>query len=242
MQTDASKYAIGAVLLQDFGNGFLEQTEFISRKFTKAEDGWHASERELVAVVFALRKWIRYLLPSHFTVFTDHKNLQNLFANEDIKIGKLQRWVIFLQQFDFIAKYLTGKDNYIADYLSRDAETVQEVIRTEEKSSPTASASKESTKEKSFPQTSASKESHSINNEMLLIKVPTRVQKTVLSTPGTYHTLLPIPFSGRRTRLATGVIEEADLREQELNEPLLADSNFEKQRPTKPATFFSPPN
>ncbi|MCP4988050.1 MAG: DDE-type integrase/transposase/recombinase, partial [Colwellia sp.] len=131
VQTDASKAAIGAVLLQDFGNGFLEPIEFISRKFTSAEDGWHASERELVAVVFALRKWIRYLLPTHFTVFTDHKNLKNLFENKEIKIGKLQRWVIFLQQFDFTAHYLPGKDNYIADYLSRDAQNVDEIVREE---------------------------------------------------------------------------------------------------------------
>ncbi len=41
----------------------------------------------------------------------------------------LQRWVIFLQQFDFIAKYLPGKDNFIADYLSRDVEELSEVVR-----------------------------------------------------------------------------------------------------------------
>ncbi len=124
IQTDASNKAIGAVLLQDFGNGYLEPIEFISRKFITAEQNWHASEKELVAIVWALKKWIRYLLPMEFTVFTDHKNLEVLFNKNSKKYGKLQRWIIFLQQFDFIAKYIPGKDNYIADYLSRDVEKV----------------------------------------------------------------------------------------------------------------------
>ena len=120
IQTDASDRAIGAVLLQDFGNGYLEPIEFISRRFKESEAKWHASEKELVAIVWALKKWIRYLLPKHFIVFTDHKNLENLFNYTGNKLGKLQRWMIFLQQFDFTAKYLPGKDNFIADYLSRD--------------------------------------------------------------------------------------------------------------------------
>ena len=120
IQTDASDKAIGAVLLQDFGNGILEPIEFISRRFKEAELKWHASEKELVAIVWSLKKWIRYLLPKHFVVFTDHKNLENLFNYTGNKLGKLQRWMIFLQQFDFTAKYLPGKDNFIADYLSRD--------------------------------------------------------------------------------------------------------------------------
>ena len=124
VQTDASDYAIGAVLLQDFGNGYLEPIEFGSRKFITAERNWHASEKELIAVVWALKKWIRYLLPNQFTVFTDHKNLENLFNKDTTKMGKLARWIIFLQQFDFIAKYLPGKDNYIADYLSRDIQGI----------------------------------------------------------------------------------------------------------------------
>ena len=126
VQTDASSYAIGAVLLQDFGNGYLEPIEFASRKFNKNEQNWHVSEKELVAVVWALQKWIRYLLPNHFTVFTDHKNLEELFKKgPSKKLGKLQRWIILLQQYDFTAKYLQGKDNYIADYISRDVEDVR---------------------------------------------------------------------------------------------------------------------
>ena len=121
VQTDASDHAVGAVLLQDFGRGYLEPIEFASRKLKKSELNYHVSEKELVAVVFALTKWIRYLLPSKFTVFTDHKNLEELFKHGGKKRNaRMQRWIILLQQFYFTAKYLPGKKNYIADYLSRD--------------------------------------------------------------------------------------------------------------------------
>ena len=121
VQTDASNTAIGAVLLQDFGNGYLEPIEFASRKLADNELNWHVSDKELIAVVFALEKWIRYLLPNHFIVFTDHKNLEELFNHgKSKKNQRLHRWIIMLQQFNFTAKYLPGKENYIADYLSRD--------------------------------------------------------------------------------------------------------------------------
>jgi transposase InsO family protein len=75
----------------------------------------------LVAVVYACNRWIKFLLPKPFTVFTDHKNLEILFTKgPGMKSKKLQRWIVQLQQFDFTAKYLPGKDNYIADFLSRD--------------------------------------------------------------------------------------------------------------------------
>ena len=126
VQTDASDGAIGAVLLQDFGRGELEPIEFASRKLTTAEQKWSTTQKELIAVVFALKKWIRYLLPKHFTIFTDHKNLEELFKyGPQKKINKIQRWIILLQQFDFTARYLPGKDNYVADYLSRDIEDIR---------------------------------------------------------------------------------------------------------------------
>ena len=134
VQTDASERALGAVLLQDFGGKHLEPIEFISRKLTDCETRWHCSEQELVAVVYACNRWIKLLLPKPFTVFTDHKNLEILFTKgPGMKSRKLQRWIVQLQQFDFVAKYLPGKDNYIADFLSRDVTYVAaaEALRCE---------------------------------------------------------------------------------------------------------------
>lgn len=131
VQCDASEFALGAVLLQDFGRGELEPIEFGSRKFTKSERNWHCSEQELVAVVWALQHWIRFLLPRPFTVFTDHKNLEILFrGGQTTKLKKLLRWCLFLQQFDFTAKHLPGKKNYIADFLSRDLEGLRNEVMT----------------------------------------------------------------------------------------------------------------
>lgn len=125
VQCDASETALGAVLLQDFGGKQLEPIEFISRKLTDCETRWHCSEQELVAVVYALNRWIKFLLPKPFTVFTDHKNLEVLFTKgPGMKSKKLQRWIVMLQQFDFMATYLPGKENYIADFLSRDVQAL----------------------------------------------------------------------------------------------------------------------
>lgn len=131
VQTDASDYAIGAVLLQDFGRGHLEPIEFASRKLQKNEINWNTTEKELIAIIWALQKWIRYLLPQHFTVFTDHKNLRELINHGPrMKSKKLQRWITLIQQFDFTAKYLPGKENYIADYLSREGSNQMLCIAT----------------------------------------------------------------------------------------------------------------
>ena len=144
VQTDASEVALGAVLLQDFGGKHLEPIEFISRKLTDCETRWHCSEQELVAVVYACNRWIKFLLPKPFTVFTDHKNLEILFTKgPGMKSKKLQRWIVQLQQFDFTAKYLPGKDNYIADFLSRDVVLFCTLLSIETQRSDTAAMPKD---------------------------------------------------------------------------------------------------
>jgi len=118
---DASQYATGAVLLQEYDNIYYP-IEFYSHLLDEHERNWHISEKEILSVVLALEKWEKYISGSHFHVFTDHRNLIQLlnYENENkIKRSKLIRWILRLQEFDFTAHYITGAEN-IADYFSRD--------------------------------------------------------------------------------------------------------------------------
>ncbi|CAI7745804.1 unnamed protein product [Closterium sp. NIES-53] len=77
--TDASDIAIGAVLLQDFGNG-LQPIAYESRKLYPPEKNYPIYDREMLAIVHALKVWRCYLSGANVRVRTDHKSLQYLRA------------------------------------------------------------------------------------------------------------------------------------------------------------------
>ena len=118
---DASIDGVGAVLTQ-VHDGQLRPISFCSKLFNRTQQNWHVSEQEIYAVIHAVEKWRSYLIGNHFTVYTDHLNLQELFNRaKNFRAGKLYRWAVRLQEFDFTAKYISGKNNKAADYMSRDA-------------------------------------------------------------------------------------------------------------------------
>ena len=118
VQTDASSIAMGAALLQKNDAGLLVPVEFASKQFSDIESRWYVGEQEAYAVIWALEKWQQYLRHQQFTVFTDHKNLEIIFNNKQNK-SKLWRWSVRVQDFDFIARFIKGSDNIVADVLSR---------------------------------------------------------------------------------------------------------------------------
>ena len=110
---DASNVSLGACLMQD-GHPIA----FESAKLKPNELNYHAGEKELLAVVHALRLWRCYLSGAQqFTVVTDH-NPNTTFDTKTTLSDRQARWVELLSRFNFVWKYIPGRTN-VADPLSR---------------------------------------------------------------------------------------------------------------------------
>ncbi|KAK2966767.1 hypothetical protein RJ640_015365 [Escallonia rubra] len=116
VQTDASDFAIGGVLMQE-GHPIA----FESRKLNDTERRYTVQEKEMTAVVHCLRTWRHYLLGSRFLIKTD--NIATSYFQSQKKLSlKQARWQDFLAEFDYVMEYKPGKANLVADALSRKAE------------------------------------------------------------------------------------------------------------------------
>lgn len=117
--TDASKFAIGAVLTQKSAE-YYRPIEFFSRKLSPAEINYAVYDRELLAIIEAFTQWRHYLIhsPELVQVFSDHNNLRYFRSNQLLK-PRHARWAEFLGQFSFRISHIIGQKNVIADCLSR---------------------------------------------------------------------------------------------------------------------------
>eukprot|EP00741_Cyanophora_paradoxa_P013700 tig00020710_g13226.t1 len=121
LSTDASTYAIGAILSQSDGGSPARERPiaFISRTLAPAERNYTATELECLAVVWAIKYWRHFLLGGpQFLVRTDHQALQWLRSREATS-GRLGRWSLLLQSYDFVVEYRAGRNNGGPDACSR---------------------------------------------------------------------------------------------------------------------------
>lgn len=115
--TDASKHACGAVLSQEY-DGKQLPVAFASKTFTKGESNKSTTEQELAAIHWAIQHFRPYVYGTHFLVKTDHRPLSYLFSLRNPS-SKLTRMRLDLEEYDFTVEYLKGKQNIVADALSR---------------------------------------------------------------------------------------------------------------------------
>lgn len=130
IQADASDIGMGAILVQ--GEGKEEKViAYWSQKLSSAQKKYQTTERECLAVISAIEKFRPFIEGTKFTVITDHASLLWLRNLKDPS-GRLGRWALRLQPYDFELKHRKGKFMVVADALSRAIDKIDAVDSDDE--------------------------------------------------------------------------------------------------------------
>eukprot|EP00253_Pinus_taeda_P017050 PITA_17050 len=116
ISSDASDTAIGAVLGQE-ENGLPYAIYFISKNMTPAELNYMVTEKEFLAVIYAINKFRHYITSYTTFVHTNHSAIKYLM-NKSVTNARVTRWLLLLQEFDITIVDRLGKENVVADFLS----------------------------------------------------------------------------------------------------------------------------
>ncbi|KAL4303540.1 hypothetical protein GQ457_10G011170 [Hibiscus cannabinus] len=134
LMSDASDYAVGAVLGQREGKIF-HPIYYARKTLNDAQVNYTTTEKEMLAVIFAFDKFRSYLVGTKVIVHIDHSVIKYLLSKKDAK-PRLIRWILLLQEFDIEIIDRKGTENQVADHLSRlenkdiadTAEEIQEAV------------------------------------------------------------------------------------------------------------------
>ena len=117
IQTDANDSGLGAVLFQVI-DGRERVLEFVSRSLSKAERNYSVTERESLAVMWAIEKFWAYVEGCNFLVVTDHSSFRWIRSLRS-PTGRLARWSLRLYMHNFEVEHRKGSLNCVPDALSR---------------------------------------------------------------------------------------------------------------------------
>lgn len=117
--TDASDTALGGVL-QQFKDGHWQPLAFFSKKLSPSQRKYSPYDRELLAVYESIKYFRHMLEATHFTIYTDHKPLCYAFHQRKSNCSPRQyRHLDLISQFTTDIQHISGKNNVVADTLSR---------------------------------------------------------------------------------------------------------------------------
>ena len=215
LDTDASAYQLGCVLLQEQDDNEFRPVGYWSYSLNPAERNYSATERECYAVVWAITSLRPYIEGTKFNVRTDHDALRWLMSLTDSS-GRLTRWRLRLAEFDFQIEYRPGRVHQVPDALSRlitprvpqneiddDVPTFDVTRDTEIKGGRT-------------PEDARAKDASDPKRAATSVLVTTRSRRTTPDTPETISKSTP---PRRSERIRTGVIHANDLTNPDTNQP-----------------------
>lgn len=117
LETDASNSGLGAVLSQEF-DGKIKVIAYVNKNLSEAERKYTTSEKECLAVVWAIWKYRPYLDGYRFRVITDHRALLWLHKLKN-PTGRLDRWTLQLLEYNYKIEYRKEIRHVVQDALSR---------------------------------------------------------------------------------------------------------------------------
>ena len=115
---DASDYVVGAVLGQRGDKKKHFVIYYASNTLDSAQSNYTTTEKDFLAVVFALDKFRSYIVGSPIIIFIDHAAPKYLLSKQDTE-PRLIRWILLCQEFNLTIKDKKGVENEVADHLSR---------------------------------------------------------------------------------------------------------------------------
>ncbi|KAE8957120.1 hypothetical protein PF011_g31247 [Phytophthora fragariae] len=116
---DAGDFAIGCALMQFDDEGREQVVSYQSRQMKPAERNYPVHDKELLAMRYALIKFRVYLLGEQtFAVYTDHASQRTAMKSPHLS-QRMARWLSFFAEYNFVVHYKPGKNNILADALSR---------------------------------------------------------------------------------------------------------------------------
>ena len=118
LMVDASDVGAGAVLTQRDIDGLNRPVSYFSKKYSRNQRNYSTVEKETLALILALQHFDVYVSGAQITVFTDHNPLTFLNKMKN-KNQRLTRWSLLLQEYNLDIHHVPGKDNLVADTLSR---------------------------------------------------------------------------------------------------------------------------
>jgi len=123
IETDASDYAVGAVLSQLCEDEKWRPVAFISKSLSDTERNYPIHDKELLSVIRALEEWRHLLEGATHTVdvYNDHRNLTYFMQAQNLN-RRQARWSLYLSRFNFVMHHRAGRSSGKPDALSRRAD------------------------------------------------------------------------------------------------------------------------